>query len=147
MNLIAEWMQRFSDHIFAYYDSLLPIDSDEIIKRHQIWLNNPQWGHKEGQTFPFVWWDNHQGNSSHIHVHTKVEEDFIVVFAILKEEKRKIICYPLILHPHKSSIKIIINEVCFCPSFLNTPPCQYPRLYDAPSTASSIYSLLLAASQ
>ena len=37
---------------FAYYDSLLPIGSDEIIKRPNIWLNNPQCGHKEGQKFP-----------------------------------------------------------------------------------------------
>ena len=46
-------MNRFFDHIFACYDSLPPIDSDEIIKRLHIWLNNPQYGHKEGQTFPF----------------------------------------------------------------------------------------------
>ena len=31
-NLIAEWMQRHFDHIFAYYDSPLPNGSDEIIK-------------------------------------------------------------------------------------------------------------------
>ena len=46
-------MQRFFDHIFAYYDSLLPIGSDEITKRPQMWLNNPQCGHKEGGKFPF----------------------------------------------------------------------------------------------
>ena len=28
--------------IISYYDSLLPIDSDEIIKRLQQWLNNAQ---------------------------------------------------------------------------------------------------------
>ena len=42
-------------HIFAYYDSPLPIGADEIIKRLQMWLNNPQCGHKEGQTFPIFW--------------------------------------------------------------------------------------------
>ena len=49
LNLIAEWMQRF----FAYYDSLLPIGSYEIIKRLQMWLNNPQCGHKEEEKFPY----------------------------------------------------------------------------------------------
>ena len=38
-------MQRFFDHIFAYYDFPLPIGSDEIITRLQMWLNNPQRGH------------------------------------------------------------------------------------------------------
>ena len=33
-------MQRFVDHIFAYFDSLLPIGSDELNKRPQMWLNN-----------------------------------------------------------------------------------------------------------
>ena len=33
----------------------VPIGSDEIMKRHKIWLNNPQQGHKEGQKFPFFW--------------------------------------------------------------------------------------------
>ena len=42
-------MQRFFDHIVAHYDSLLPIDSDEIIKRLQIWLNNPKCGQKKGK--------------------------------------------------------------------------------------------------
>ena len=41
-------MQRFFNHIFYYYDSSLPIGSDEIIKRLQMWLNNPICGHKEG---------------------------------------------------------------------------------------------------
>ena len=79
VNLIAERMQRFVDHIFSSYDilyffilwhpmtCLLPIGSDEIIKRVQMWLDNPHCGHKEGQKFPFVWWDNHQGESSHVH--------------------------------------------------------------------------------
>ena len=48
-------MQRFSDHIFAYYDLLIPIDSGEIIKRLQIWLNNPHCGHKEGHGSHFFW--------------------------------------------------------------------------------------------
>ena len=39
-------------HSFAYYDLTLPISSDEIIKRLQMCLNNPQYGHKEGQKFP-----------------------------------------------------------------------------------------------
>ena len=52
-SLYANNMKIFFNHIFAYYDSLLPIDSDEIIKRLQIWLNNPQCGHKEGQKSPF----------------------------------------------------------------------------------------------
>ena len=62
LNLTAEWMHRFSDHIFAYYDSILSIDSVEIVIRLQIQLNNPQCGHKEGQKFQFFWWDDHQGN-------------------------------------------------------------------------------------
>ena len=48
-------MQRFFDHIFVYYDSPQPIGSDEIIKRLQMWLNNPQCGHKEGQKFQFLY--------------------------------------------------------------------------------------------
>ena len=52
---MAEQMQRCFDHMFAYYDSPLPIDSDEIIKRRQNWLNNSQSGHKEGQTFSIFW--------------------------------------------------------------------------------------------
>ena len=52
LNLIAEWMQRFLYHIYAYYDSLLPIGSDEILKSLKILLNNPQCGHKLGQKFP-----------------------------------------------------------------------------------------------
>ena len=54
LNLIAEWIQRFFYHIFAYYDSPLHIGSDEIIKRLQMWLNNPQCEHKEGQKFPLM---------------------------------------------------------------------------------------------
>ena len=49
-------MQRFFDHIFAYYDSLLPIGSDEITKRLQMRLNNPQCGHvdvKKGKNSQF----------------------------------------------------------------------------------------------
>jgi hypothetical protein len=38
-------------HIFAYYDLPLLTGSDEIIKRLQMWLNNPQCGHKKGQKF------------------------------------------------------------------------------------------------
>ena len=45
-------MQRFFDNIFAYYDSLLLIGSDEITKRLQMCLNNPQCGHKDGEEFP-----------------------------------------------------------------------------------------------
>ena len=45
-------MQRFFDKFLAYYDSPLPIGSDEIIKRLQVWLNNPQCGQKEGQKLP-----------------------------------------------------------------------------------------------
>ena len=51
LNLIADWMQRCFDHIFAYYDLLLPIGSDEIIEKLQIWLNNPQCGHQKGPKF------------------------------------------------------------------------------------------------
>ena len=43
------------DNIFAYYDSLLPLGSDEIIKRIEMLLNNPHCGHKEGQKLPFFW--------------------------------------------------------------------------------------------
>ena len=47
-------MQRFFDHIFfAYYDSLLPIGSDEIMKGLQMLLNNLQCGHKEGENSQF----------------------------------------------------------------------------------------------
>ena len=46
-------MQRFFDHIFAYYDSLLSIGSDEITDGLQMWLNNPHCGHKEGENFQF----------------------------------------------------------------------------------------------
>ena len=60
-------MQRIFDHIFAYYDSLLPIGSNEITKRLEMWFNNPQCGHKEGEKFPILWWYNHQGTSSHIY--------------------------------------------------------------------------------
>ena len=52
LNFIADLMKRFFDHIFEYYDSLLPIGSDEITKILQMWLNNPHCGHKEGQKFP-----------------------------------------------------------------------------------------------
>ena len=62
------FLSEFFDHIFAYYDSLLPIGSYEIIKRLQMWLNNPQCGHTKGQKFPVFWWDNHQGKSSHIYL-------------------------------------------------------------------------------
>ena len=44
-------MQRFFDPIFAYYDSLLSIGSDEIIRRLQMRSNNPQYGCKEGRKF------------------------------------------------------------------------------------------------
>ena len=50
---IAEWMERFSDNIFAYYDLPLPMGSDEIIKKLQMWLNNPWRGQKK-QQFPIV---------------------------------------------------------------------------------------------
>ena len=46
-------MQKLVYHIFAYHDSLLPIGSDEITKTIQMWLNNPQCGHKKGGKFPF----------------------------------------------------------------------------------------------
>ena len=46
-------MERFFDHIFAYNDSLIPIGSDEIIKKLQVWWNNPQWGHKKGKNSQF----------------------------------------------------------------------------------------------
>ena len=41
--------QVFFYHIFAFYDLLLPIGSDDITKRLQMWLNNPQCGHTEGK--------------------------------------------------------------------------------------------------
>ena len=43
------------DHIFAYYDSIQPLDSDEITKRLQMGLNNPHYGLKEGKKFPIFW--------------------------------------------------------------------------------------------
>ena len=44
LNLIAELLQRFFSLIFfAYYDSPPPIGSDKVIKRLQMWLNNPQY--------------------------------------------------------------------------------------------------------
>ena len=45
-------MQRVVDSIFAYYDLLLPISSDEITKKHQMLLINPQCGHKEVEKNP-----------------------------------------------------------------------------------------------
>ena len=45
----------FLNHIFANYDLPLPIGSDEMNKRLQMWLNNPQCGHKERQIFPIFW--------------------------------------------------------------------------------------------
>ena len=66
MNLIAEWMQKILDHIFAYYDSLLPIGSDEITKRLQVWLKNPHYWNKEGEKFTIFGWDNHSGKCSQI---------------------------------------------------------------------------------
>ena len=62
LNLIAEWMQRFS-FIFFY---ILWLASDNITKRLQLWLNNPQCGHKEEQKFPIFWWENHFGKFTHI---------------------------------------------------------------------------------
>ena len=47
-------MQRFIDHIVAYYDLHISKSSDKIIKRLQMRLNTPQCGHKEGQQFPFL---------------------------------------------------------------------------------------------
>ena len=44
----------FFNHIFAYYDLLLPIGSDEISDGLQMWLNNPHCGHKEGENSQFV---------------------------------------------------------------------------------------------
>ena len=44
-------MQRF---VFAYYDSLLPLGSDEIFKRLQVWLNNQQCGQKKGNNSQFL---------------------------------------------------------------------------------------------
>ena len=46
-------MQKFVDHIFAYYDWPLPIGLDEMIKRLSMWLTNPQCRPKEGQKFHF----------------------------------------------------------------------------------------------
>ena len=46
-------MERFFIIFFSYYDLLLPIGSDEIIKRLQMWLNNQQYGHKEGPNSQF----------------------------------------------------------------------------------------------
>ena len=59
-------MKRIFDHIFAHYYSPLPIGSDEIFKKLQIWLNNPQCGPKEEHKFPIFGSDNHQGESSHM---------------------------------------------------------------------------------
>ena len=47
-------MKIFFDHIFACYDSLVHIGSDEIIKRLQMWLNNPQGGLIEGRFYEDV---------------------------------------------------------------------------------------------
>ena len=41
---LMTWLGECKDfliQIFAYYDSLLPIGSDEITNRLQMWLNNP----------------------------------------------------------------------------------------------------------
>ena len=66
--LMSECQTVFFSHSFAYYDSLLPIGTDEITKRLHMWLNNPQYGHKERGKFPIFWWDNHQGKSCHIYL-------------------------------------------------------------------------------
>ena len=53
LNLIAQVMNRFFFlHILSHHDLPLPIGSDETVKRLQMWLNNSQCGHKEGQKFP-----------------------------------------------------------------------------------------------
>ena len=52
MKFIAELMQSFFEHIFAYYDLLLHIGSDVITKRLQMWLKYPQCGHTEEEKFP-----------------------------------------------------------------------------------------------
>ena len=48
-------MQSFFDNIVAYYDPLLHMSSDDVIKRLQVWLNNQQCGHKCGQEIPIFW--------------------------------------------------------------------------------------------
>ena len=82
LNLIAECMQRFIYNIFAYHDSPLPIGSDKIKKRLLMGLNIPQCGHKEEQIFPIFWWDNHQGESSHVYFFTKIF--FFFIWKILR---------------------------------------------------------------
>ena len=44
--------KTFWSFFFAYSDLLLPIGSDEITTRLQMWLNNPRCGHKQGGKFP-----------------------------------------------------------------------------------------------
>ena len=53
-------------HVFAFYDLRLPIGSDEIIKRLQLLLNNPQCGQRKTQTITIFWLNNHQGESFNI---------------------------------------------------------------------------------
>ena len=43
-------MRDFFDHIFAYYDLLLPLGLDETPNRHKMWLNNAQCGHSTNNT-------------------------------------------------------------------------------------------------
>ena len=52
LNLLNEYKTKKNLHIFAFYYLLLPIALDEITKRLQMWLNNPQCEHKEGGKFP-----------------------------------------------------------------------------------------------
>ena len=53
LSLIAEWMQRLFDHIFAYHNSLIPIGSDEIPKRLQMCWIIPNEDIKKGGNFQF----------------------------------------------------------------------------------------------
>ena len=55
MNFMMSECKYVMDIFLAFYDLPIPIGSDEIFKRLQIWLNNSQCGHKEGQEFPIFW--------------------------------------------------------------------------------------------
>ena len=70
-------MKIFLNHIFAYYDSPLPIGSDEIIKRLQMWLNNPQSGHKEVLKFP-IFGEIGFRASPPIYIHNQTHGWFII---------------------------------------------------------------------
>ena len=76
--LLSALVERFGvsrmQDFWSYFCIVwLTSNSEEIFKRLQMWLNNTQCGQKEGKKFPIFWWDNHQGESSHILFQKKLQ--------------------------------------------------------------------------